>query len=196
MSIKSSIYSVGRAFVSFVSVLPKVPLHYHGRFFSQFNKKLVKNGKNFTETVLRLDETDEYPPGVRCGVIQVLFLSNFHFLILLRKFHYENEWKILEWEWRRWSRWDMSWSCLVGESLSDGRELIFQNAETGSIFGTVWPALFHDLKQIEDLVKICWKYENFVGKFEKFDGKFGKNFFWKINKICFWKLKKLYQLTS
>lgn len=36
---------------------------------------------------------------------------------------------------------------LVGESLRDGRELILQHAETGSIFGTVRPALLHDLQE-------------------------------------------------
>jgi hypothetical protein len=43
---------------------------------------------------------------------------------------------------------DMS-RCLVGESLRHGRQLVLEDAEAGSVFWTVRPALFHDLEEGE-----------------------------------------------
>lgn len=48
--------------------------------FFAFNKKLVKNGKNFIEAPKTVET--EYTNEVHVGVIQVLFLSNFHFFLI------------------------------------------------------------------------------------------------------------------
>lgn len=41
----------------------------------------------------------------------------------------------------------MRMNYLVGEALSDSRQLIFQQTEARTIFGPMRPALLHDLKR-------------------------------------------------
>ena len=52
---------------------------------------------------------------------------------------------------------------LIGESLGDGSQLILQYSESGTVLGTVGPALLHDLKQGKSNVKIkCIYCSNYL----------------------------------